>query len=146
MVDIAALTTALDTEPRYNAAVMGGRNRELLALLNADEAGETIFLEVSSEDLLEAIGDGVRGLSATQLETLRLYTSRETVDMRKPALRAELLQMFGGNANARTRISDAVSRTKTYGEAFGGEVTLGDLWAALRGVTKSYMAQQIARG
>ena len=143
--DLAALKTALETDTRYDAAVRSGKNSILLILLKEEEAGQTVFRAVTSEDVLDAIGDGVRGLTGVQLEMLRLYTSREFVDFRKTAIRAELREIFSGNASALTRLKTVESQVRSYGEGFGGIVSFRDLWKVLPGISKSYMAKYKAR-
>ncbi len=145
-IDLVALETALETDPRYDVAVRAGKNRNLLALLNEAETGQTVFQAVAKDDVLEAIGDGVRSRTAAQIEALRLYTSGEQVDFRKPAIRTELQEIFTGNQPVQDRLQALATRTPSYGEAFGGEVTLRDLWAVLKQIPKSYMAQYLARG
>ena len=144
VIDLAALKTALETNSRYDVAVTSGKNRDLLRLLNADEPNQTVFQAVSSEDVLDAIGDGIRSLTAMQLETLRIFTNREEVDFRKPSIRTELRQIFAGNDIVLTRITTAITKTRSYGEAFGGTVTLQNLWAVLKNIPKSYMATKLA--
>jgi len=145
-IDLASLKTALENGARYDVAVRSGKNSVLLSLLREEEAGKTVFRSVSSEDVLEAIGDGVRGKSALQLELLRLYTSKENVDFSKAAIRTELRQIFTGQTVVLSRLQVLSSRTRSYSEAFGGDVSLRDLWAVLPDISKSYMAQYKARG
>ena len=147
-IDLVALETALETDPRYDVAVRAGKNRDLLALLNEAETGQTVFQAVAKDDVLEAIGDGVRSRTAAQIEALRLYTSGEQVDFRKPAIRTELQEIFTGNQPVQDRLRALATRTPSYGEAFGegSEVTLSDLWKVLPQIPKSYMAQYLARG
>ncbi len=146
-VDLVALEEALENGSRYDAAVRSGKNSQILALLNEDEAGQTQFLVVPTDDVLEAIGDGVRGLTAAQRETLRLFTARDIVDFRKKAIRDEIQEVFSGKAVVQTRLQAVAQRTRTYGEAFtdGEAISLRDLWAVLKDVPKSYMAQYLAR-
>jgi len=146
-IDLVALKTALETDSRYDAAVRSGKNRELLALLNADEVGQTAFNVVPTEDVLDAIGDGVRGMTAAKLQTLRLFTNHPEVDFRKASVRAELLEIFSGNVVVRARISAIAQRDRTFAEGIAGEeVRLKDLWAVLKDIPKSYMATWLARG
>lgn len=147
MIDLVALKTALETDVRYDAAVRSGKNSQVLALLNDPELGQTQLLMVPTEDVLEAIGDGVRGLTVAQRETLRLFTAREFVDFRKAAIRTEIREVFAGKAAVLSRLQAVAQRTRTYGEAFtdGEAVSLKDLWAMLKDIPKSYMAQYLAR-
>ena len=145
-VNLVALKTALESDPRYDSAVRSGKNRELLALLSAPEPGATVFQAVPKDDVLEAIGDGVRPLTPSQLETLRLYTSGDQVDFRRLGIRTEIQEIFRGNQPVLDRLTAVSERTRSYGEAFGDDVTLRDLWAVLKQIPKSYMAQYLARG
>lgn len=148
MTDLIALKTALENDARYDTVVRSGKNSAVLALLNDDEVGQTRFLVVPIDDVLEAIGDGVRGLTAAQRETLKLFTVRDTVDFRKSAIRTEIREVFSGNATVLTRLQTVAQRTRTYGEAFtdSGAISLRDLWDVLKDIPKSYMAQYLARG
>ena len=101
---------------------------------------------MDSEDVLDAIGGGIRNLTPQQLETLRIFTGRERVDFRKQGVRSELRQIFAGKRDVLDRLQTVGSRTATYGDRFGGRVALRDLWAVLKDIPKSYMAQYIARG
>ena len=94
--DLTALKIELETNMRYDDAVvqntvLGVRqgNRQLLALLAEDEPGQTEFREVDTAAVLEALGDGVRGLTTAQIETLRLFTAGLTVDFRRQANRPD---------------------------------------------------------
>jgi len=146
--DLVALKTALETDMRYDTVVTGGRNRELLVLLAAEEPGQTVFLSVPSAEVLDAIGDGVRSLTTEALAVLRLYTGGAEVDFRKAAIRAELLQVFAGQGAVIKRVTAIARRTRTYGEEFNpdGAVSLRDLWAVLKLIPKSYMATKLAQG
>lgn len=138
MVDLAALRTALENDARYDTAVRAGKNRDLLNLLGEDEAGDTQFLVVPSEDVLEAIGDGVRNPQA--LAIIQLFTARETVDFTKLSVRTELREALVSNPAAQARLDAVMFRTRTFGEAFGGTVTSRDLGIVLKGIAKSMTA------
>ncbi len=143
-IDYVALQAALENDARYDSAVRGGRNRELLALLNAPETGRSVFQVVNTDDLLDAIGDGVRALTANQRETLKLYLAKETVDFTKANILTEIQNLFATQPVVLNRITAIASRPRSFGEAFGGEVTLRDLWKVLPNITKSYMVSYIA--
>ncbi len=143
-----ALTTELQSRARYNSAVRGKSLQPLLALLNEEESGKTVPRSVPSIDVREAIGDGIRGLSASQIQTLRLMIPESgEVDFRRTAISDEIREVLTGKANALTRLQTLATRTRTYGEAFGFErVTKRDLWKVLPNIPKSYMATYLARG
>lgn len=145
-IDLDTLANTLATDSRYDIAVISGKNQDLLALLGEAETGKTVFRSVPKDDVLEAIGDGVRTLTTTQIEMLCLYASGGEVDFRKPAIYAEIGQIFAGNQDVLDRLRVIATRTPSYGEAFKGEVTLRDLWAVLKQIPKSYMATYLARG
>ncbi len=145
-VDLDALRVELGTNPRYDAAVRSGKNRDLLVLLNEDEPAQTTFRIVPANEVREAIGDGIRGLTAVQIQALRLFVGEDGVDFTKKAIRDEIREIFSGNASALARLQAVAIRPKTYGEAFGGVITLRNLWATLKDIPKSYMAQYFARG
>ncbi len=146
-IDLEALRIELGTSPRYDSVVRLGRNRELLALLDEDEAGQNTFLVVNSEEVLEAIGDGLETLTAAvAVEKLRLLTARQTVDFNKQAIRGQLRGIFAGNQLVLDRLQAVGSRTATHAERFGGKVSLRNLWALLKDIPKSYMATKMAEG
>ena len=146
--DYSALTTELDSNSRYDIAVRGKSLRPLMALLNAEQSGQTVAQAVSSDDVREAIGDGIRGLSAAQIQTLRLMIPDDgQVDFRKANIRNEIREVLTGKTAALTRLQAIATRTRTYGEAFGFErVTKQDLWKVLPNIPRSYMATYLARG
>lgn len=144
----SALTTELDTNARYDTAVQGKSLQPLMALLNTEESGQVVAQAVSSDDVREAIGDGIRGLSAAQIQTLRLMIPDDgRVDFRKANIRNEIREVLSGKTAALDRLRDVATRTRTYGEAFGFEnVNKQDLWKVLPDIAKSYMATYLARG
>lgn len=145
-IDYTALQTALETDMRYDLAVRGGINRDLLNLLNEDEAGQTVDQIVTTDELLDTIGSGVRPLTVDALGTLQLYTNKDNVDLTKPSILAEILAIFTGQSAVQNRITTLSSRTRSYGEGFGETISLRDLWQVLPNISKSYMANYIARG
>jgi len=149
MIDLAALTTVLDTDPRYDTKVRSGHGSGLLALLNAPEPGQTTFRsDVSVDEIKEAIGDGIRTLTAVKLQQLRfLVVDQGTgIDFTKAAIRTELREIFTGNTAVLGRLRDAVSRQKTFADSFGDEpITKEHLRQVLPQISKSYLAQYLAR-
>ena len=145
-IDYTALQTALETDIRYNSAVVSGKNNDLLNLLNDDETGQTVFQVVTTDDLLDAIGSGVRTLTSDKLQTLQLYIGKDNVDFTKASIRAEINEIFAGQLTVQSGITTLSSRTRSYGEGFGGTIELRDLWVVLPNIAKSYMANYIARG
>lgn len=145
--DYTALTTFLDAAPAFDAEVRNKSLQPLIAKLNSPEAGQTGFQVVSSDDVLEAIGNGVRSLTAQQLQRLQLFTSREEVDFNRQRIRGEMRDIFSGNTAVLDRLQALASRTKNYCEAFGFDsVSKRDLWKVLPNISKSYMAEYLARG
>lgn len=145
-INYSALQTDLENNTRYNRAVRDGKNRDLLSLLNDDESGQTVFRVVETNDLLDAIGSGVRSLSSGQLQILQIYTAKDQVDFTKASIRAEIQEIFIGQTAVQDQIQTLSSRTRSYGEGFGGTIGLRDLWKVLPNINKSYMATYIARG
>ncbi len=145
--DYAALKGFLESEAGFDTNVRAKSIRPLIEQLNGEESGQTSSKVVSSEDVLDAIGSGIRTLTSAQKETLRLFTNRENVDFRKVSIRAEIIEVFSGQAQVLARIQSLVTRTKTFCERFGFDrVTKEDLWKVLPQIPKSYMAIYRARG
>lgn len=145
--DFNALKVELENSARYDTAVRGKSLQPLMALLNEEEIGQRVFRATPAEDVREAIGDGVRSLTADQKATLRLFIGSDNlVDFRKPAIRAEIREVFSGKTDVLTRLRTVAQRTRTYGEAFGFEqVRKEDLWRVLPQIFKSYMAEYLRR-
>ena len=143
-IDLAALKTALETDSRYDAAVKAGKNRDLLTLLNASEPARTKIVTTTRDDVMEAIGDGIRTLTSMEVETLSLLLGVDTVDFTKAGILSEIENIFSANATVLSRLRALHTVSRTYGEAFAGEpgdvVTNRDLGAVLSQIPKSYMA------
>ncbi len=145
--DFAGLQAFLESDVDFDTAVRGKSIRPLLAQLNDSGPGTSIFQQVVSEEVLDAIGDGTRGLSAQELARLQLYTSRDEIDFTKPAIRAEIDEIFVGNTRVLASLATVSSRSETHGNVFGFDpVVKEDLWQILPNIAKSYMAVYRARG
>lgn len=138
MLDLQALTTALETDTRYQASVTSGSNSELLALLSADHPIETTFRTLARQQILGAIGDELQNITEDNLNRLRiLMPPGEPVDLADANTRAELQRILP--TAARTRLAGMVQRAKTYGEvASGDRVTLRDVRDAVKLIPTSY--------
>lgn len=145
--DYAALQNALATDPRYATAVQSPSLGPLLTLLNEDEVGQTVARAVPVADVREAIGDGVRGLNAAQVQTLRLMVPDSgKVDFSQTNIRNEIREVLTGKTDALARLTVLATRTRTYGEAFGfTQVTKQDLAKVLPNIPGSDLAKFFAR-
>lgn len=143
-INLTALKAALESNPRYDTAVRTGKNRVLLQLLGDLEPGQSIFRLASRDDVLEAVGDSIRTMTAVRRETLSLYLVDAQVDFRRLTTFSEIMETVADDMTAGLRIAAIASTPRTYGEAFSGEVTLRDLWAVLIQIPKSYMATKAA--
>ena len=143
MIDLAALITELETNPRYDATVVSGSNSGTLALLLEDEPGQTTFTTATANEVRQAVGNGIRTLTAAQIQQLRFLVSEgdEGVDFSVPAIRQELAQIFDSQQPVKDRLAALASRPRTFGEAFGGQPTLNDVRAAVRQISKSLISQ-----
>lgn len=145
MSNITQLVTEI-SKPRYDTAVVSGKNRILLALLDEDEQpAKTVFRSVPAEDVREAIGDGVRGMTADQIQLLRLYVGGDgNVDFAKTNIRTEIRTIFTGNQPVLDRLQAVATRPKKYCDNCGGQPALKQLFEALRLISKSYLATYMA--
>ena len=156
--DFAALETALETDPRYDAAVrhdpilnVGGKSLQpIMALLNEEDPdGDFVYTDVSVADVLDAApANKLKNLTADQRARLQvLKQGGDIVALSRPGIRAELLDVFQITEAQLATGLPVVRRRPRYGEAFGFDrVTKEDLWQVLPQITKSYMAQYRARG
>lgn len=144
MINLAALQTALETDPRYAAAWAAGDNATLVSLLNQRHPTNTAFQSVSRETLLTAIGEGIRALTGDALARLRVIAAGESVDLSQASRRQELTQIFTGQTDVLTRLSAAATRPATYADAFGAQrVSIEDVRAVARLSSTSYRARYL---
>jgi len=138
-IDLAALKTELETNSRYDATVVSGNNSGTTALLAELETGQTTFVTTTVNEVREAVGDGIRSLSAAKIQALRFLVGegQSGVDFSVPAIRQELADIFIGQAAVIARLTALASRPRTYGEAFGGQVALNDVRVAVKQIAKS---------
>ncbi len=143
MKDFAALKTALETDPRYDAAVVGGQNSATVGLLNEIETGQTIITDVTRRVALKAFKDAIRALSQQELIRLQLLMASADEDIVRTSdadIRDEIVNIFGGASDAVTRLTAAAMRSRTYGEAFGfSPATLNDVRQIVRLIAKSFI-------
>ncbi len=145
MLNLQTLKTALETDPRYKAAVENGSNSTLLELLGEDHPTEKVGQTLSRDEVLEAIGPGLRALTGDALNRLRILTAGDTVDFSRQGVRDEVEAIFAADAGALTRIRNVAGRSKSNGEAAaGGQVTLRDLWKVLPQIPTSHHAKYLA--
>jgi len=146
MIDLVALVTELETNPRYDASVRSGNNTETTRLLGELEVGQTVFTTATIDQVKEAIGSGIRTLTLEQKADLRFLVESggDVVDFSVPAIRTELSQIFTGQSAVVTRLTGLAAttiRTLSFGEAFGGKATLNDVRAAVRQIAKAAINQ-----
>lgn len=144
MRDLTQLTTALADDLRYDADVIAGRNRNLLALLNAENsAGTNVWHVLTRNEVIKALGLALRSMNADRVMRLRLLLDgEEGLDATIPEIRAELLEVVP--VAARPAFQTAVQRKPTYAEELNVvDLGLSELWAALRQVPKSYLAKYL---
>ncbi len=145
--DFAALTNALATDARYNAAVVSGSNSTAQALLNAiDGTAAFVFDDVPVEDVQEAAGQTrMAALTSDQrgrLQAIRQrgQTGKDFVATSKDAARAELLDIFEITEAQLIAGVPAVQHRPTFGEAFGFKrVGLDTVRQAVRLIAKSFI-------
>ena len=144
MADHAALTTALNTDPRYAAAVPGSSTGPIWELLNArDPAGTFTFHDVPIADVLEAAGQArMKALSSDERGRLSVLRDEGSVRLSKPQIRAEFLDVLGITEDQLASGVPEVRSRPRFCEAFGFEqVTKQDLFRVLRDVPASHLAQ-----
>ncbi|MEE8551488.1 MAG: hypothetical protein V3T08_09585 [Gemmatimonadota bacterium] len=145
--DFNGLEVELTSNQRYDAAVQGTSLQPLMALLNEeDPASAFVYFDVPVSDILEAAGQA-KMAALTQDERNRLIVLKDegTVAISKPAIRAELLDVFGITESQLVAGIPSVRRRARYGEAFGfALVTKEDLWKVLPNIPKSHTAKYLA--
>ena len=145
--NFAALTTALETDPRYDAAVVSGNNGEVTRLLNEIESlvpgpgNKTVIIDVPRRVALKAFRDAVRVLTQLEMDRLKLVLGEsESIATSDPDIRAEIVDIFGGASAAVTRLTAAATRDATYGDALGyPQVSLDTVRKAIRQIAKSFI-------
>ena len=139
--DFDALRTALENDSLYDTEVREGANGAIVTLLNEADTG-FVFEDVPVDDVQEAAGQArLEALSADERGRLRLLRrSDDTVATSKPAIRAELLDVFAITEAQLIAGVPAVRRTATRGDAFGyKKVSLDVVRKAVRLIDKSFI-------
>ena len=141
-MDFNALKTALENDARYDTAVVEGANGTVVTLLNeVDNSADFVFHDVPTADVLEAAGAAkLKAIAPEQRARLRIISTNGTVALSKPAIRAELLDVFGITENQLATKLPAVRSRPRYGEAFGyASVGLPVVREAVRLIAKSFI-------
>lgn len=146
MIDLVAFKTELEVNSRYDSAVRGGHNRELLVLLKEIEPGKTVFRpDVPVSEVRATIGNGVKGLSSDNVTLLNFQVPTSgVVDFSQQGVRDAIDEVFASKQGVLNRISTMRSRPRSWGEAFGGQFNLKDLHAVLPQISKSKLATYMA--
>jgi len=140
---LAELTGA--NAANYAAAVTGGSNSQLLALLNAPHATATVARSVLSSDVLAAVAGAMKGLSATALQRLQVVLAPGTVNFADADTVTEVRDLFTGQTTILTRLVALAKRSKTVAEAAcDSDATLEDLWVVLPLIPTSHHARNLA--
>ena len=145
--DFVALTNALATDARYDAAVTSGANSAAVALLNAiDTSAAFVFDDAPIAEILEAAGQArLKALLPEARARLQILKQGgalggEIVATSKSAIRAELLDVFGITEAQLVAGIPAVRRRPIFGEAFGyASVGINTIRKAVRLVAKSFI-------
>lgn len=138
MGDSTVLAAALDSDPRYNAALNTGSNTELVGLLNALD-GQKVFKPLTRDEALDAIGDGVR--TPAKAETLDLLLREGLPTATRLTEVVDLLNSPADPTNgaAATRLQAAAEKDRTYGEVLGFDrAGLSDVREAVKLIRSSY--------
>ena len=157
--DFAALQVALDTDPRYDAAVRhdpvlntGGKSLQpIMALLNEeDSTGSFVYSDIPVADIIDAApANKIKNLTAIErarLQLLKQGGDQELVGTSRLGVRTELLDVLGITIAQLATGVPAVRRRPRFGEAFGFDrVRKEDLWKVLPQIAKSYTAHYLAR-
>lgn len=143
MTDLAALVTALETDPKYDTNVRGGHNGRLVTMLNAEDVGLPKRLKaIPAEDFVAAITSET--LTADQHERIRTYLATGNFPIHKSAVRA-WLQAQGLSTAAMTAIDSLSQVAGKLADEFleDGEflISLNDVRAAVAQVSKSAISQ-----
>lgn len=143
MTDLAALRTYIEGDVTLMALLAAGNNGELVRRINETPDAGRVPIVARRDDVLAAIGDGLRLLTDPQLQKLRILMSGETVDFRLQAVQAEVREVFVGQTTVLSRIAQAVTRPKRLADRFGAEeVSLHDVRAVAKAVPSSLLNSQ----
>ena len=142
-MNINSLKALLDTDARYDAAVRAGANGEVLRLLTAADAGAPKrWRPITVDDFLNAIAGET--LTPTQEDRIRTYTQqRSHVPVHLPAVRT-WIQAQGWAASTIATLRALAEVPGRYCDVLlapdDETVSLGDVRAAVRAVSKSLLA------
>jgi len=138
MIDMNAFVIELATNPRYDDSVRRGDNSLTTKLLHDLEPGKTMFRKVPVAEVRAAIGNGVKGLSADNMQMLNFQVPAEgEVDFSQQGVRDAIDEAFLGKVGLLNKIAVMRSRDRTYGEAFGDQPGLNDVRKAVKQIAKA---------
>jgi hypothetical protein len=145
--DYAALKAALETDTKYDAAVVGGNNNELKhLLLEPDEALPKRWRPISVDDFLDTIAG--ESLTAEQEERIRTYTlNREQIPVHKPNIRAWCIANFSADtlANLQALAQQDGRPIDAYFTDDDRTVSLDEIRQIVLQIPKAYVNQADAR-
>ena len=141
MEDFDSLVTEVETNSRYDAAVVSGNNGEVRRLLDELEPSKFVIQDISREEALVAFGNEMDGLTAAKVGLLRLVVGESgTVNTSRSEVRDRLVNIFGEGTPPVVRITAVAKRDATYGDAFGyPRVGLDTVRRAMRLIGKSFI-------
>jgi len=129
----------------YAAAVDGGSNTELLALLATPHASAKAARSIPAPEVRAAIAPALKGLDALKLQRLSVLLAAGDVSLEETATVAELKDILSGDSSVLDALSALAERPQTVAEATcDGPVTLEDLWAVLPQIPTSLHARYLA--
>jgi hypothetical protein len=145
--DIAALVTAVDADPVYDAALISGNNNELRRLLHEPNEGLSArWRPIGVDDFLDAIaGDS---FTAEQEERIRTYTQNaDSIPVHKPGIRAWCMANLSvaAIANLRTLSEQTGRPVDTFCTDDDTEVSLQDIRDVVSQIPRAYVNQAAAR-
>ena len=141
-VDLAALATELDTNPAYDADVIGGSNGNLVVLLNAEDVAlGRRWRPIPAADFLNAIAGET--LTPSQQDQIRTYLAlNSSIPVHKPGV-GNWIQNQGWAASTITALRDLSEVAGKPADGFLNDdderITLNDVRTVVRRIAKSHI-------
>lgn len=146
MADLAAVTTALDGDARFDAAIQAGNNTEVRRLLMEEVRGEMVPRSaIPQAEILRAIAPALPDRTQVQIEQLKLLLPIDSIfDARDRPQVSAVRAVIADHAQAASRFDTVCVRPKRVVDDFDvgdGGVSLDDVRLFVAQITKALVNQ-----